>query len=186
MHGNSKMNLKYAKIKNFKWAQNFFRVDMVELEDYITRRKYTSDNPNFGLKTKKNICTSYQFIKIIEAADMSVVEEYLWHGVPARSFLRFGSSLRVVVKVDVNVFYAKLLHFILCSHAKRTASNRENNHSTFHGWSESKHRERRVFLRRILKRCNWQCNVQTSKWCVTGKGLEVGGGEGGGCYVLEI
>jgi len=97
----------------------------------------TAVNPNRGflnliVQTKKKVFP-YQFIKVVEAADVSVVEEYLRHGVPARSFLRFCSPLGIVVQIDVDVIYAKFLHFVLGSHTKRTASDRENNDSSFHG-----------------------------------------------------
>jgi len=97
----------------------------------------TAVSPNRGflnltVQFKKKVI-SYQVIKVVEAADVSVVEEYLRHSVPARPFLRFSSPLRVVVQINVHVVYAKFLHFVLGSHAKRTASDRENNDSSFHG-----------------------------------------------------
>ena len=90
------------------------------------------------LKSYKNnegkyVC-SYQFIKVVESTDMYVVEKYLRHSVLSGSFLRLCSSLWVGIQIDVHVFDAKFLHFVLCSHTERTAGDGENNDSSFHGW----------------------------------------------------
>ena len=76
---------------------------------------------------------SYQFIKVVESTDMYIVEKYLRHSVLSGSFLRLCSSLWVGIQIDVHVFDAKFLHFVLCSHTERTAGDGENNDSSFHG-----------------------------------------------------
>ena len=77
---------------------------------------------------------SYQFIKVVESTDMYIVEKYLRHSVLSGSFLRLCSSLWVGIQIDVHVFDAKFLHFVLCSHTERTAGDGEYNDSSFHGW----------------------------------------------------
>ena len=48
--------------------------------------------------------SSYQFIEVVEPANMSVVEEYLRHSIPPGSFPRFGPSLGITIQVDVDIF----------------------------------------------------------------------------------
>ena len=76
---------------------------------------------------------------------MSVVEEYLRYSVSARSFLRFGSPLGITVQVNIDVLYAKLLHFILGPHAKGAARDREYNDSSFHVRWKREDRVKRKF-----------------------------------------
>lgn len=76
---------------------------------------------------------------------MSVVEENLRYSVSARSFLRFGSPLGITVQVNIDVPYAKLLHFILGPHAKGAARYREYNDSSFHVRWKREDRVKRKF-----------------------------------------
>ena len=96
------------------------------------------------------IISPYQFIEVVEPTNVLVIEEYLRHSIPTRSFLRFAPSLWVSVQIDIHVFYAEFLHFILRSHAKRTTSDRENYNSSLHVWWVTQDRSRRRFQRSPL------------------------------------
>ena len=112
---------------------------------------------------------SYQFIKVVESTDMYIVEKYLRHSVLSGSFLRLCSSLWVGIQIDVHVFDAKFLHFVLCSHTERTAGDGENNDSSFHGWFwRNRLNEYLVKNANLTIQLDWHTNV-------TGKQGWVGG-----------
>ena len=96
------------------------------------------------------LISPYQFIEVVEPTNVLVIEEYLRHSIPTRSFLRFASSLWVSVQIDIHVFYAEFLHFILGSHAKRTTSDRENYNSSLHVWWVTQDESRRSLRRSPL------------------------------------
>lgn len=110
------------------------------------------------------IISPYQFIEVVEPTNVLVIEEYLRHSIPTRSFLRFAPSLWVSVQIDIHVFYAEFLHFILRSHAKRTTSDRENYNSSLHVWWVTQDRSRRRFQRSPLDGIH--ANVRTQLFFV--------------------